>query len=60
MAFWGFVKGGGGVLAFFWRKGGGTNFSANEKENTRNYGNFVHYRDLEGSKIAQTSCLGPF
>jgi hypothetical protein len=39
---------------------GGTHFSAREKKTTENYGRFAHFRGSEGSKIAQTSILGPF
>jgi hypothetical protein len=39
---------------------GKTHFSAREKKNTGNKGNFLDLRGSEGSEIAQTSLLVPF
>jgi hypothetical protein len=57
--------GGGGYKGwggrhFFGERVEGTHFSAREEDNTGNKGNDWHFRGLEGSKIAQTSLLGPF
>jgi hypothetical protein len=57
---WGEIKGGPDRPFSGERVGGCTNFSAREKENTWNWGNFVHFWGSEDTKIAQTSLLGPF
>jgi hypothetical protein len=43
---------------FVRQKGGSTYFLAREKENSINWGNFVHFRGSESLEIVQTSPLG--